>query len=159
MRDHGAVNVTLQVLLSGLAAGGVYGLVAVGHTLVYRLTGIVNLAFGDVIGLGVFTALAVLGGAGPVTATAPAGRLLLALVVGLAACAAAGAATYWIAVDPHLGARTPIGWVGATLAVAFAIRAVLGAFFERQSYVFPDPLPFDRVGRDGFVTIGGAELD
>ena len=48
---------TLQVLVAGLAAGGVYGLVAAGHSLVFRLTGIVNLAFGDLIGLGVFTTL------------------------------------------------------------------------------------------------------
>jgi hypothetical protein len=35
-----------------------------------------------------------------------------------------------------------IGWVAGTAAVAFAIRAVIGATFQRSSYVFPDPLPF-----------------
>ena len=57
--------VALQVLVAGLAAGGVYGLVAAGHSLVYRLTGVVNLAFGDLIGLGVFTTLLVAAGTGP----------------------------------------------------------------------------------------------
>jgi hypothetical protein len=42
---------TLQVVLTGLAAGSVYGLLAIGHTLVYRLTGIVYLALGDLVGL------------------------------------------------------------------------------------------------------------
>jgi Branched-chain amino acid transport system / permease component len=54
------VSLSLQVLLSGLAAGGIYGLLAVGHTLVYRLTGIVHFAFGDLVGLAMFVALLVL---------------------------------------------------------------------------------------------------
>ena len=38
-----AVAVALQILASGFAAGAVYGLVAVGHSLVFRLTGVVHL--------------------------------------------------------------------------------------------------------------------
>jgi len=37
-----------------LSAGGVYGLIAIGHSLIYRLTGIVHFALGDLIGLGAF---------------------------------------------------------------------------------------------------------
>ena len=46
------MDLALQVVVTGLAAGGVYGLVAIGHTLVFRLTGTVYLALGDLIGLG-----------------------------------------------------------------------------------------------------------
>jgi branched-chain amino acid transport system permease protein len=53
------MTIALQVLISGLAAGGVYGLFAAGHSLVYRLTGIVNFAFGDLVGLGIFATLLV----------------------------------------------------------------------------------------------------
>ncbi len=42
------VAVALQILASGFAAGAVYGLVAAGHSIVFRLTGVVNLAFGVV---------------------------------------------------------------------------------------------------------------
>ena len=38
------------------------------------------------------------------------------------------------------------------------MRAALAAVFGRPSYVFPDPLPFRRLGHDGFVTIGGASI-
>ena len=61
------MTIALQVLISGLAAGGVYGLFAAGHSLVYRLTGIVHFAFGDLVGLGVFATLLVLAGTAPVT--------------------------------------------------------------------------------------------
>ena len=150
---------TLQVLVAGLAAGGVYGIVAAGHSLVFRLTGVVNLAFGDLIGLGVFTTLLIAAGTGPVTQTTAHGsRFLVALVVGLAVCIGAGALSYALAFQPFLARDSTIGWIAASVAIAFAIRAALSAVFARPAYVFPDPLPFRRLGHDGFVTIGGASI-
>src|SRR6478752_7271350 len=67
------MSLTLQILLTGLAAGSVYGLLAVGNTLVFRLTGIVHFALGDLVGLGVFVALLVTSGRGPVTQASPPG--------------------------------------------------------------------------------------
>jgi branched-chain amino acid transport system permease protein len=153
------VDLALQVLVSGLAAGGVYGLVAAGHALVYRLTGIVHLALGDLIGVGVFATLAVVAGTGPVTQTSTGGaRLALGLVVGLVVCFGAGAAVYAVALQPWVERGSTIGWVGTIVAVAFAIRAVLGAIFDRPGYVFPDPFPFRHVGNEGFVTVGSASI-
>lgn len=153
------MSLVLQVLVSGLAAGAVYGLVAIAHVLVYRLTGIVYFAFGDLIGLGVFAALLVAAGTGPVTQTNVGGaRFLLALTVGMGVCVAASAAGYWIAVLPHLERGSVIGWIAATVAIAYAVRSSIDVFFTRSSYVFPDPLPFREIGRAGFVTIGGASI-
>jgi branched-chain amino acid transport system permease protein len=153
------VSLALQVLVTGLAAGGVYGLVAVGHFLIYRLTGIVHFAFGDLVGLGVFATLLVAAGTVPVSQSGVgSGRFALALVVGVAVCAAAGALSYGVAVEPYLVRGSTIGWIGATVAVAFAIRAALAAIFERPAYVFPDPFPFRDVGRGGFVTVAGASI-
>ena len=69
------MSLSLQIVLSGLAAGSVYGLLAVGYMLVYRLTGIVHFALGDLVGLGVFVALFVTAGqrAGHRGARPPAG--------------------------------------------------------------------------------------
>src|ERR687888_701245 len=153
------MTIALQVFVSGLAAGGVYGLFAAGHTLIYRLTGMVNFAFGDLVGLGVFATLLVLAGTAPVTQSgAHEPRFLGALIVGLVLCVGAGAATYVGLVQPYLARGSTIGWVAGTAAVAFAIRAVIGAAFQRSSYVFPDPLPFHRVGHAGFIRIAGAQV-
>ena len=149
----------LQVLASGFAAGAVYGIVAVGYSLVFQLTGVVHFAFGELIALGVFVTLLVAAGSGPVSQTSVGGaRFLLALVVGLLVTAAASAGAYFLAIEPYRARGSTIGWVGASLAVAFAIRTLLVVFFDRPAYVFPDPLPFRRIGSDGFWHVGGATI-
>ena len=151
--------VVLQILASGVAAGAVYGLVAVGHAVVFRLTGVVHFAFGELIALGVFLSLYVAAGSGPVSQTSVGGaRFLLALVVGLIVTAAASAGAYLLAIEPYRARGSVIGWVGASLAVAFAVRTLLDVSFSRQAYVFPDPLPFHRLGSDGFWHVGGATI-
>jgi branched-chain amino acid transport system permease protein len=150
------VSLIVQVLVSGLAAGAVYGLVAVGTSLSYRLTGVVPFALGDLVGLSVLVTLAVAGGTGPVTATnvSPV-RYGLGLVAGLAVAVGAGLALYALAVRPFLRRRSTIGWVGAMVASAFAVHGFLAATFVRGAYVFPDLLPFDRIGRGGAISVGG----
>jgi len=153
------VSLVVQVIVTGLAAGGVYGLFAVGHSLIYRLTGIVYFAFGDLVAFAVFATLLVAAGTAPVSQTSLApGRFLLALAVGLLLCVAVGAATYVLFIEPYLLRGSIIGWVAATLAIAFAIRGMIGATFTRPAYVFPDPIPFDEIGRDGLVSLGGASV-
>src|SRR3954468_7350848 len=137
------VAVALQILAGGFAAGAVYGVVAVGHSVVFRLTGVVHFAFGELIALGVFVTLFVAAGSGPVSQTSVGGsRFVLALLVGLVATADASAGAYFLAIEPCRRRVSVIGWVGASLAVAVAIRTVLVVFFDRPAYVFPDPLPF-----------------
>lgn len=46
-----------QVIINGLAVGGVYGLLAVAFTIVYGVLGMVNFAFGEVFMFGSFGAL------------------------------------------------------------------------------------------------------
>jgi branched-chain amino acid transport system permease protein len=153
------VAVALQILASGFAAGSVYGLVAVGHSLVFRLTGVVHFAFGELIALGVFVTLLVAAGSGPVSQTSVGGgRFLLALAIGLLVTAAASAGSYFLAIEPYRARGSVIGWVGASLAVAFAVRTLLVVFFDRPAYVFPDPLPFRRIADGGFWHIGGATI-
>jgi branched-chain amino acid transport system permease protein len=153
------VSLLLQVVISGLAAGAVYGLVAIGYVLVYRLTGVVYFALGDLVGLGVFAALLVAAGSGPVTETNVGGlRFLAALVVGTLVCIVASAAAYWLAVHPHVARGSTIGWIAATIAIAYAVQSSIDVFFTRPSYVFPDPIPFRDVGNGGFVGVGGASI-
>ena len=153
------MSLALQVLVSGLGAGAVYGLVAIALVVVYRLTGIVYFAFGDLVGLAVFAALLVAAGTGPVTQTnVGALRFLVAVAVGTIVCIGTSAGAYWLAVHPHVARGSVVGWIAATIAIAYAVRTSIDVFFTRPSYVFPDPLPFQDVGDGGFVSVGGASI-
>src|ERR1700739_1584003 len=46
-----------QQLINGLALGSIYGLIAIGYTMVYGIIGMINFAHGDIFMVGAFTAL------------------------------------------------------------------------------------------------------
>ena len=138
-----SAGLVLQAIVAGLAAGAVYGLVAVGFSLVYRLTSVLQIAHGELVGAASFTLIAVSFGTGPPLATGvPLWRYLLAVVLVLSFSAVLGLGVYRIAVRPF--ATNATGWIGATVAVAFAIEGALGALFPREAYALADPLPFAR---------------
>jgi branched-chain amino acid transport system permease protein len=74
------MEVFLQQLINGLALGSIYGLIAIGYTMVFGIIGMVNFAHGDVFMIGAFIALIVFMA---VTAVAgmSAGVVFLALVL------------------------------------------------------------------------------
>ncbi len=140
-----SVGLIIQVLVAGLAAGAVYGLVAIGFTLVWRLTGVLQVAYGDLVGGSMFLVLLVAAGTGPVTATnVSVVRYLLVVVIVIVVTAAAGAGLYLGVIRPFVRRGSTLGWIGAIVAVALAIEAALAAAFPREAYVLPDPLPFTR---------------
>src|SRR6059058_4316444 len=104
------MSLAVQVLLTGLSAGGIYGLIAIGHSLIYRLTGIVDFALGDLIALGAFATLLVAAGTAPLTTDAVSGgRTAVAIVAGVVVCVAAGALGYVAVIQPYIGRRSAIG--------------------------------------------------
>jgi branched-chain amino acid transport system permease protein len=49
----------LQQLINGLTLGAIYGLIAIGYTMVYGIIGMINFAHGDIFTVGAFSALIV----------------------------------------------------------------------------------------------------
>lgn len=47
----------LQVLITGIMVGGIYALVALGWTLIYKCSGVLNLAMGELVLIGAYTCL------------------------------------------------------------------------------------------------------
>ncbi|MFY9588144.1 MAG: hypothetical protein WAT66_11875, partial [Actinomycetota bacterium] len=138
-------GLVIQVVIAGLAAGAVYGLVAIGFTLVYRLTSVLQFAHGDLVGGSLFLAIVIQSGTAPVTATSPSVlRYLLAVIVTLGVSAIAGAVLYHGVLRPFARRGSAMGWIGATVALAFVIQGALAAAFLREAYVITDPFPFSR---------------
>jgi branched-subunit amino acid ABC-type transport system permease component len=120
-------GLVLQVVVTGLAAGAAYGLIAAGFVLVFRLTGVLQLAHGDLLGAALFIGLA---------AGAPAAIPL---------AAAASAALYLVLLRPSFRRRAELGWIGTTVAAVFFIDATLLAAYPRPGYVLPDLVHIDAV--------------
>ena len=54
------MEIFLQIIITGIATGGVYGLIALGFVLIFKATGILNLATGAFMTLGAYICLTVL---------------------------------------------------------------------------------------------------
>ncbi len=48
------MDILLQIIVTGLATGGLYGLIALGFVLIYKATSVLNLAMGEFMTLGAF---------------------------------------------------------------------------------------------------------
>jgi branched-subunit amino acid ABC-type transport system permease component len=137
-------GLVLQVLLTGLATGAAYGLVGIGFALVFRLTGVVQIAHGDLIGGAIYLAIFIVNG------TAAGGRSGVAtwrVAAGYAtALAAAGGAGALLSVVVRRATRdrSVITTVGVVAAVAFAVSGLVAVLFPRRGYVLADLLPLDR---------------
>jgi branched-chain amino acid transport system permease protein len=70
----------LQQLINGLALGSIYGLIAIGYTMVYGIIGMINFAHGDVFMVGSFISLMLILALG-LTASAGLAFMLLALLI------------------------------------------------------------------------------
>jgi hypothetical protein len=53
------VEYFLQQLINGLTLGAIYGLIAIGYTMVYGIVGMINFAHGEIFMIGAFVALIV----------------------------------------------------------------------------------------------------
>src|ERR1700709_1674147 len=80
----GALAYALQQLINGITLGMIYGLIAVGYTMVYGIIGMINFAHGDIFMVGAFVGLIVLTALSGVTSV-PLG-LLAALLISAALC-------------------------------------------------------------------------
>jgi branched-chain amino acid transport system permease protein len=55
------MDIFIQMIVTGIATGGVYGLIALGFVLIFKATGILNLATGAIMTLGAYICVTVLG--------------------------------------------------------------------------------------------------
>ena len=154
--DVRVMGLLIQAVVSGLAAGAVYGLVGLGYGLIYRMSGVLNFAHGDLVTAGIFVFLLVLGGGAAVAAGLVPGAVLVpAIAVAVGATALAAVAIQRVAVGPFLARGLPAGWIAATVAAGLLLRALVGIRFQAQSYTVPEILPVQGIGRDGLLNLPG----
>jgi branched-chain amino acid transport system permease protein len=117
----------LQFLMSGLTVGAVYALVALGFTIIYNASDVVNFAQGEFV---------MLGGMVTVFAVAAGVPLPLAALTAIIAAIATGLVLHRLAIEPARGA-SPVVLIIITIGGAFAIRGVAQVVFDKQFHTLP----------------------
>jgi len=137
----------LQAIISGLAVGGAYALVALGFSITFTTTKTLNFSHGEFVSIGAFagmSALFLMLGI-PVTATSFGGALpsataqLLALAGVLAAMGALGWLLYLVGVRPFAG-RPGMAWVMSTLGFGVVLQSIGLAIWGPKPVVVPSPV-------------------
>jgi branched-chain amino acid transport system permease protein len=124
------MNYFLQQLVNGVSLGAVYGLIALGYTMVYGIIGMINFAHGDIYMVGAFISLIFL----TLLATAGITSLPLALVLVLLATVAITALYGWtverVAYRPLRGAprlAPLISAIGVSIVLQNYVQLAQGA--------------------------------
>jgi len=120
----------VQQLINGVALGSIYGLIAIGYTMVYGIIGMINFAHGDIFMVGAFLALIsiiglITGGVGSVAVA-----LLLVLVIAMALTSLWGWTVERIAYRPLRGSfrlAPLITAIGMSIVLQNFVQIVQGA--------------------------------
>ena len=110
----------MQLIVSGLSQGCVYGLIALGFVLIYKATEMVNFAQGDLMMLGAFLAYTF--------TSLLALPFALAVLATLASMAALGALTERLLVRPMIG-EPHFSVLMLSIGLGFILRALAGAIW------------------------------
>ncbi|MFT3941035.1 branched-chain amino acid ABC transporter permease [Rhodopseudomonas sp.] len=117
----------LQFLISGLTVGAVYALVALGFTLVYHASDVVNFAQGEFV---------MLGGMVTVFAYAAGVPLPLAALLAVIVAVAVGLLLYWLAIAPARGASA-VSLIIITIGASILLRGAAQIVFDKQFHKLP----------------------
>ena len=126
----------LRIIIFGLQAGAIYSLVAIGIALVYKATGILNFAQGELGTLAGFAAFFVLAGGLDAEASTSKFRLILATLVALVVGAGLGVLVNVLVVR-HVASASPVTTLVATVGVALFLTSVEVIVFESRARNFP----------------------
>ena len=132
----------LQFAFSGLTVGAIYALVALGFTLIYNASGVINFAQGEFV---------MLGGMVTVFAHAAGLPLPLAAFTALATAVVIGLALYRLAIEPARGASA-VTLIIITIGASILMRGIAAVVFDKNFHSLP---PF--IGAEPWL-IGGAAV-
>ena len=121
------MDALLQFIFSGMTVGAVYALVALGFTIIYNASDVVNFAQGEFV---------MLGGMITVFAHQAGLPLPLAAVLAILATAALGVALNKLAIEPARGAPV-VSLIIITIGASILIRGATQLIFDKQLHRFP----------------------
>jgi len=132
----------LQFAFSGLTVGAVYALVALGFTLIYNASDVINFAQGEFV---------MIGGLSTVFLAAAGIPLPLAALLAVVIATAVGLALYRFAIEPARGASA-VSLIMITIGASIFLRGAAQVIFDKRYHSLP-PLFGDTPIRFGGAAI------
>ncbi|NRB32727.1 MAG: branched-chain amino acid ABC transporter permease [Rhizobiaceae bacterium] len=140
----------IQILVSGVANGCVYGLIALGFVLIYKATEAVNFAQGDFMMLGAFFCL------GFTNADFLGLNFWLAVPMAIIAMGIFGYLFDW-GILRHMSGQSQTSIVVLTIAIGFILRFAAGTIWSHEPVSLETPFAGEYV-RSGGIVLGVNEI-
>lgn len=132
----------LQFLFSGITVGAVYAMVALGFTIIYNASDVINFAQGEFV---------MLGGMATVFIAAAGVPLPLAALLAVILASLVGIALYKLAIEPARGASV-VTLIIITIGASIFLRGMAQVVFDKQFHRLP------AFSGDAPIVLGGATL-
>ncbi len=140
----------LQIIISGVAQGCIYGLIALGFVLIYKATETVNFAQGELMMLGAFCGLGLM--------TMLGFPFWLAVIAAIAAMAVFGIAVERIVVRPILG-QPAFSVVMLTIGIGYVARGLITMIPTIGTETHTLPVPYkDQAWKLGALVLNVEQL-
>jgi branched-chain amino acid transport system permease protein len=139
------MEILLQLVVSGIALGMIYAVIAFGYQLTFATSGTLNFGQGEALMLGALVGLSLVGTihGGPYISY----WLMVPLVMLFGAVQ--GMFVEWIGVRPAIRIKSEFGWIMSTIALAIIFKNVAENIWGKDVLPFPSPIssePFTVMG-------------
>ncbi len=134
------MSILMQLVVSGMAVGMIYGVIAFGYQLTFATSKTLNFGQGEALMLGALVGLTAINFLiGQALGTFWAYLLMLPIV--LAFGALQGTVVEWLGVRQAIKTKSEAGWIMATIALGIIFKNVAENVWGRDALKFPSPLP------------------
>ncbi len=135
------MDILLQLLMSGIALGMIYAVIAFGYQSTFATSGTLNFGQGEALMLGAMVGLSfsgdILGG--------PYVNYWLMVPLVLLFGALQGAVVEFVGVRPAIKTKSEFGWIMSTIALGIIFRNTAENLWGRDDLPFPSPLPTEPI--------------
>jgi branched-chain amino acid transport system permease protein len=135
------MEIFLQLFISGLALGGIYALVALGFVLIYKSTGVLNFAQGELMMIGAFVCFSFMNLKIP---------FYIAIIMTLIVSATLGFLIERIFLRPMVG-KPIFAVVMITIGLSEMAQSIVEIFWTAEDRVFENPFPKEVISFGGIV--------
>jgi branched-chain amino acid transport system permease protein len=130
------LTLLLQLVVGGIAIGGVYSLIALGFVLIYKATDVLNLAHGELLLVGAYVSYGLISQVGLPIPVALLGTFAFAILLGLA--------IERLALRPLIG-EPIISVIMVTIGLSILLRALVVFVWGSEYRAYPPVLPTETI--------------